>query len=74
MYTTEEAIEFGLLKIKLDRAVSKTDSSVPDSLGDKLFCMLLRLAYSFTYNPKEQVQAEMKMAKELLQEYENMVY
>jgi hypothetical protein len=67
MYTTDEAIDFGLTKMWLDRALLKHDSSVPDSIGDRLFRMALKLSYCFSYESKEKALATLKDVKELLQ-------
>jgi hypothetical protein len=71
-FTTEQAIDVGLTKHELDRAISKTNSSLPDSIGDQLFRMSLNLSFSFYNKPKEDTLKLLQDAKDLLQTYKSM--
>jgi hypothetical protein len=66
-YTRDETIDISLTLNALDRKVAKTVSTVPDSLGDKLFRISMKLAYCFSYESKEKTMTTLKDAKELLQ-------
>jgi len=65
-YTTQEAIDIALTQSVLNSAIDKTDSTVPDSIGDKLFSMKLKLSWYFTHHSKIEVFEIITKAKELL--------
>lgn len=55
---TDKVIELSLLNGQLRRATARTDSSQPDSLGDRLFRCSMNLSHDFHFGTVTQDQID----------------
>lgn len=70
--TTDEAIRRSLLKQRIATLADKrTDTNIPDSLGDQLVRMTLKLAWHFSHPDSDPLTPEIdQQARDLLEKAE----
>ena len=72
MLSRDFVIKYALLKQSLSKALLKTSSKVPDSLGDLVFRMVLKMSWIQCYRTHEMVPV-MYEAYGLFKRYEREV-